>query len=128
MRYSVQPKDWIFVKGYGSLSFAKYIGKNIDNNKSKNLGGKHTRKLLEHAKESATDAFKNTSKKLIQKRTEATGDLVGNKNADKITKISKNVQQNNSETITNEHDKEIPNERYISSDKGRNLIDDLNLI
>ena len=92
------------------------------------MSGKHTRKLLDHAKQSATDAFKNTSKKLIQKRAEAIGDLVGNKNADKITKISKNVQQNNSEKITNEHDKEILNERYISSDKGRNLIDDFNLI
>ena len=35
MRYSVQPKDQIFVKGYGSLSFAKYIGKDIGNNKLK---------------------------------------------------------------------------------------------
>ena len=31
----------------------------------------------------------------------------------KITKISKNSQQNNSETVTNENDKEIPKERYI---------------
>ena len=27
MRYSVQPKNQIFVKGYGFLSFAKDIGK-----------------------------------------------------------------------------------------------------
>ena len=27
MRYSVQPRDRIFVKGYGFLSFAKNIGK-----------------------------------------------------------------------------------------------------
>ena len=44
-------------------------------------------------------------KKAIQKTSEATGDLVGNKIADKITKISKNLQQNNSETVKNEHDK-----------------------
>ena len=31
----------------------------------------------------------------------------------KITKISKISQQNNSETVTNENDKEIPKERYI---------------
>ena len=44
-----------------------------------------------------------------QKTVETTGDLI----ADKITKISKNLQQNNSKTITNEHDKEIPKERCI---------------
>ena len=29
MRYSVQPRHRIFVKGYGFLSFAKNVGKNI---------------------------------------------------------------------------------------------------
>ena len=42
----------------------------------------------------------------------------------KITKISKNSQQNNSETVSNENDKsipkEIPKERYISSDNNGN--------
>ena len=33
-RYSVQPRDQIFVKGYGYLSFAKNMGKNIDKVKS----------------------------------------------------------------------------------------------
>ena len=37
MRYSVQPRDQIFVKGYGFLSFAKNMGKNIGKNLSKNL-------------------------------------------------------------------------------------------
>ena len=32
-------------------------------------------------------------------------------------KVSKNSQQNNSETVTNEYDKEIPKERYISSEE-----------
>ena len=39
-RYSVQPRDRIFVKGYGFLSFAKNMGKNIGKNISKNLSGK----------------------------------------------------------------------------------------
>ena len=34
MRYSVQPRDQIFVKGYGFLSFAKNMGKNIGKNLS----------------------------------------------------------------------------------------------
>ena len=25
--YSVEPKDWIFLKGYGFLSFARNVGK-----------------------------------------------------------------------------------------------------
>ena len=29
MTYSVQPRDLIFVKGYGFLSFAENVGKNI---------------------------------------------------------------------------------------------------
>ena len=62
--------------------------------------------------------------KLLQKgviqKTPATGDLIGNKIADRITKVSKSSQQNHSETVTNEHDKEIPKERYISAEEGRN--------
>ena len=34
-RYSVEPRDWIFVKGCGVLSFAKNVGKNIGKNISK---------------------------------------------------------------------------------------------
>ena len=34
-RHSVQPRDGIFVKGYGFLSFTKNMGKNIDKNISK---------------------------------------------------------------------------------------------
>ena len=40
-RYSVEPRDRIFVKGYGFLSFAKNMGQNICENISKNLSGKH---------------------------------------------------------------------------------------
>ena len=29
MHYSVQTRDWIFIKGYGFLSYAKNIGNNI---------------------------------------------------------------------------------------------------
>ena len=40
MRYSVQPRDQIFVKDYEFLSFSKNMGKNNGKNKSKNLSGK----------------------------------------------------------------------------------------
>ena len=54
---------------------------------------------------------KTTSKRVTPKTAKATGDLIGNKIANKIAKISKYSQKNNSETATNEHDKEIPKER-----------------
>ena len=65
-------------------------------------------KFLDDVKQSATDALKTSSKRVIQKIAEATGDLIGNKFANKITKISNNSQQNNTETFTNKHNKEIP--------------------
>ena len=43
-------------------------------------------------------------------------------------KVSKSSPQNNSETVTNEHDKETPIERYISPEERRKTIDDLKLI
>ena len=53
--------------------------------------------------------------------------MISNKNANKITKASKNSKQSNSETFTNEHDKEIPKERYISPEERQEIIDELRL-
>ena len=110
------------------MSFAKNISKNIGKNRRKNLNGKYSHRLLDHSKQSATDTFKTSSKAVIQKSAEDIGDLIRNKNADKITKVSRKSQQNNSETVTNEHDKEIPKERYLSPEERQKIIDDLKLI
>ena len=48
--YSVQPRDRIFLKGYGFLSFAKNMVKNIAKNINKNLSSKYCQNLLDHAK------------------------------------------------------------------------------
>ena len=72
------------------------------------LSGKYSQKLLYHAKQSATIAVKTSSKRDIQKTAEATGDLIRNKIANKITKVSKTSQKNYLETVTNKNDKEIP--------------------
>ena len=61
--------------------------------------------------------FKTSSKWLIQRVAEATGDLIANKIANKITRVSKNSQQNNLKTVTNEHEKEIPKENLQKKDK-----------
>ena len=51
MCYSVQPRDQVFVKGYGFLSFAKNTGKNIGKNLSRNLSSKYSQKHLHHAEQ-----------------------------------------------------------------------------
>ena len=99
MRYSIESKDRIYIKGYGFLSFAKNMGKSLSN--------KYGQQLLDTAKKPTTDAIKTASKREIQKTAEATGDLIGNKIADKITSISKKPAKelpNNDET---EEDMEI---------------------
>ena len=80
-RSSTEPRDRIYVKGYGFLSFAKNMGKSLCN--------KYGQKILDSAK-------KSISKRAIQKTAEATGDLIRNKIADKITRVSKkkNLKQN----------------------------------
>lgn len=65
---------------------SKNSGKNI----SKKLNSKCHQNRLDHAKKSPTEALKAASKRANQKQVEATGDLRGNKIADKITCTSKN--------------------------------------
>ena len=60
MRYSIEPRDRMYVKGYGFLSFPKNIGKNLSN--------KYSQKLIDAAKNSTTDSIKTPSKRAIQKQ------------------------------------------------------------
>ena len=98
-QYSVQPKDQILVKGYGFLLFCQ--------------------KLADHVEQFATDVLKTASEKAIQK---ATGDLISNKIADRITQVSNTSPQNNSQLVMNE------GERYISPEERQKILDDLRLI
>ena len=119
MRYSVEPRDRIYVKGYGFLSFAK--------NMDKILSNKYGQKHLDCAKKSTTDAIKTASKRAIQKSAEATGDLIGNKIADKITSASKKSAKelhNNDET----EDLDTTNKRYISPEERLQIIEKLRLV
>ena len=77
---------------------------------------KYNQKLLDHVKQSATDALKTSSKRVSQ-TAGTTSDLLGNKIHNNIIKISKHSQQNNLETIGNENDKETPKKRYLSIEK-----------
>ena len=119
MRYSVEPRDRIYVKGYGFLSFAKNMGKSLSN--------KYGQKLLDSAKKSTTDAIKTAPKRAIRKIAEATGNLIGNKIADKITSVSKKPTNNNN---NNNEDVELTThkKRYISPEERQQIINELRLV
>ena len=69
MRYSIKPRNQIFVKGYGFSSSDKTVSKNTVKTITKNLSSKYNQTLLHHAKQSVTDAIKNTSKKSNSKNS-----------------------------------------------------------
>ena len=77
MRYSAQPKFRKYVKGHGFLSFAR------------KSGDKYRKKFMDTATKTRIDAAKTASKRVVQKTVESTGDLIGNKTADKITSLGK---------------------------------------
>ena len=56
-RYSVQPRDRIFVENYGILSFAENTGKGIGKIINKYLSRKYSQKRLDHTKQSVADAL-----------------------------------------------------------------------
>ena len=120
MRYSIEPRDRIYVKGYGFLSFAKNMGKSLSNN--------YGQKLLDSAKKPTRDAIKTASKRAIQKTAETTGNFIGNKIADKISVSKKSAKAlQNNET---EEDVEIPTlkKRYISLEERTKIIEKLRLV
>ena len=53
-------------------------------------------------------------KRSNSKKAEATVELIANNITNKMTRVPKNTQQNNSETFTNDNDKEIHKKRYIA--------------
>ena len=131
MRYSVEPRDRIYVKGYGFLPFAK--------NMSKSFGNRNGQKPLDSAKNSTTDAIKRASKRAIPETAEATGDLIGNKIDDKITSVSTELHSKKKST-TELHSKELPNDetedveiatpkkRNISPEERKQIIEELRLV
>ena len=74
------------------------------------------------------------AKRAIQKTAEATGDLIGNKIADKITSSSKSLKEFHSKELhsrelsSNEANNEITKLRYISLKEKQQIIDELKLI
>ena len=122
MRYSIEPRDRIYVKGYEFLSFAKNMGKSLSN--------KYGQKLLDSAKKSTTDAIKTASKRAIQKSAETTGGLIGNKIVDNITSVS---MKKSAKELPNDETKEdveiaTPKKRYISPEERKQITEELRLV
>ena len=129
MRYSLEPCYRKYVQGQGFMSFAKNIGnkhgkklfdKSID--VGKKYGKKYCNKLLDNSISTGKDFAKIAGKKVLTKSAEATGDMIGNKIADKITKSSRNKAQK-------EHDRimEETQELIIAPEKREQIIRELKL-
>ena len=123
MRYSIEPRDRVYVKEYEFLSFAKNMGKSLSNN--------YGQKILDGAKTTTTDARKTASEKVIQKTAEATRDLIGNKIADKITSVSKkksNYNNNNNNNNNEDVELTVHKKKYLSPEERQQIINELRLV
>ena len=87
VRYSIEPRTRIFVKGYGFLSFAR------------NLFDQYGKKLWDVT--TKPELAKAAARMVVHKTSEATDELIGNKIAENIMK-PKSVSVENSR-----NDKEI---------------------
>ena len=101
MRYSIEPRKRIYVKGYGFMSFAR------------NFIDKYSKSLIDKRIDVSKTFAKTAGKRILKKSAEAIGDLIRNKIADKIT----------AKPIEND----VTNERYVSPEERQKIIDELRL-
>ena len=101
MHYSIDPRKIINVKGYGFMSFAR------------NFSDKYSKSLIGKGIDVNKTFAKTAGKRILKKSAETTGDLIGNKIADKIT----------AKPIKND----VTNERYISPEERQEIIYKLRL-
>ena len=123
MRYSIETRDRIYVKGYGFLSFTKNMGINLSN--------KYSQKLLDSAKKSTTGAIKTASKRSTQETADVTTDLIGNKIAGKTIIVSTEFYSKHSSTKLKSKESQNENEIeyiyiyiYIYQEKDNRLLMD----
>ena len=102
MHYSIEPRERRYVKEYGFMSFAR------------NFSDKYGKSLRNASKTFA----KTPGKEILKETAKATGDLIRNKIADKIT-----AKPHNKDEVING----IPKERHISPKERQKIIDELKL-
>ena len=129
MRYSLEPNHRRHVQGQGFMSFARNIGnkygrkiidKSLDVGKS--MKKKYGKKILDNSLSASKDFAKIAGKKVLTKSAEATGDLIGNKIADRVTKSTRNKALKEDDRIMEE-----TQEIIIPPEKREQIIRDLKL-
>ena len=125
MRYSLEPSYRKYVQGQGFMSFSK----NMSNKYGKKLldkridaSNKYGRKLLDKSIDAGKDFAKKAGKKALDKSEEGTGEMIGNKIADRITKKPRNKMQKEDDRIMEE-----TQEIIIPLEKRQQIIKDLKL-
>ena len=109
MRYSLEPSYRRYVQGQGFMYFAKNIGNKYGRklfDKSiyvgKSMKKKYGKKILDNSISAGKGFAKIAGNKVLTKSAEATGDLIGNETADRITKITRNKEQKEDDRIMEE--------------------------
>ena len=125
MRYSLEPHYRRYVQGQGLMSFARNIGNKYGKeifDVSKSMKNKYGKKILDNSVSAGNDFAKIAGKKVLTKCVEATGDLIGNKIAYRITKSARNKEQKEDDRIMEE-----TQEIIIPPEKREQIIRDLKL-
>ena len=89
-----------FARNIGNKYGKKLFNKSID--VGKKMSNKYGRKILDKSIDTGKDFAKVLGKKVLTKSAEATGDLIGNKIADRITKSTRNKEQKEADIIMEE--------------------------
>ena len=101
MHYSIEPKKRMYVKGFGFMSFAR------------NFSDKYSKSLIVKGIDVSKIFAKTAGKRILKESAKATGDLIGNEIADKIT--AKPIK----------HD--VTNERFVPPEERQEIINKLRL-
>ena len=125
MRYSLEPHYRRYVQGQGFMSFATNIGNKYGKkifDVSKSMKNKYGKKILDNSLSAGKDFAKIAGQKVLTKSAEVTGDLIGNKIADRMTKSARNKEQKEDDRIMEE-----TQEIIIPPEKREQIIRDLKL-
>ena len=110
--YSTNNKERRYVQGYGFLSFAKRFGKRVG------------KKAGDSLVKTAIDSGKTISKRALSKASEARGDFIGQKIADKITSKANKI----SDVSDNVPETDEPYEVQLTPQQRQSIINELRLI
>ena len=109
-----------FAKNMASKYGKKLFDKSID--VTKNTSNKYGRDLLDKSMDIGKDFAKKAGKKVLDKSAEATGEMIGNKIADRITRKPRNKAEKEDDRIMEE-----TQELIIPPEKRQQIIKDLKL-